>query len=69
MEISFSVLDISSRYVPGWLVANAEDTVVAKDFLADAVARNRLFAVSSGLLSVRARKGLLSVMTCRCAEH
>jgi transposase InsO family protein len=36
----YVVLDIFSRYVPGWLVASAEDAVVAKDFLADAVARN-----------------------------
>jgi transposase InsO family protein len=28
------VLDIFSRYATGWLVANAEDAVVAKDFLA-----------------------------------
>jgi putative transposase len=34
------VLDIFSHYVPGWLVAHAEDAVVAKDFLADAVTRN-----------------------------
>ncbi len=36
----YVVLDIFSRYVPGWLAAHAEDAVVAKDFLADAVARN-----------------------------
>jgi len=36
----YVVLDIFSRYVAGWLTANAEDAVVAKDFLADAVARN-----------------------------
>ena len=36
----YVVLDIFSRYVPAWLVAPAEDAVVAKDFLADAVARN-----------------------------
>lgn len=33
-------MDIFSRYVTGWLVAAAEDAVVAKDFLADAVRRN-----------------------------
>jgi transposase InsO family protein len=27
----YVVLDIFSRYVPGWLVAHAEDAVVAKD--------------------------------------
>lgn len=36
----YVVLDIFSRYVTGWLVAAAEDAVVARDFLADAVARN-----------------------------
>jgi transposase InsO family protein len=36
----YVVLDIFSRYVTGWLVANAEDAVVAKDFLAEAVSRN-----------------------------
>jgi len=34
----YVVLDIFSRYVAGWLVAGAEDAVVAKDFLADALA-------------------------------
>jgi transposase InsO family protein len=36
----YVILDIFSRYVMGWLVAAAEDAVVAKDFLADAIARN-----------------------------
>ncbi|MEU4445417.1 IS3 family transposase [Actinosynnema sp. NPDC050801] len=36
----YVVLDIFSRYVTGWLVAAAEHAVVARDFLADAVARN-----------------------------
>src|SRR3954447_13375226 len=36
----YVVLDIFSRYASGWLVANTEDAVVAKDFLADAVSRN-----------------------------
>ena len=36
----YVILDIFSRYVTGWLVAAAEDAVVAKDFLADAIARN-----------------------------
>jgi len=38
----YVVLDIFSRYATGWLVANAEDAVVAKDFLAGAIARNRV---------------------------
>ncbi|MGH3569160.1 MAG: transposase [Pseudonocardia sp.] len=36
----YVVGDIFSRYVPGWLVANVEDAVLAKDFLAGAVERN-----------------------------
>ncbi|WP_237774734.1 DDE-type integrase/transposase/recombinase [Actinosynnema sp. ALI-1.44] len=36
----YVILDIFSRYVTGWLVAAAEDAIVAKDFLADAIARN-----------------------------
>jgi len=36
----YVILDIFSRYATGWLVANAEDAVVAADFLADAVTRN-----------------------------
>ncbi|MBL7499868.1 transposase family protein [Frankia sp. CNm7] len=36
----YVILDIYSRYVTGWLVAAAEDAVVAKDFLADAIRRN-----------------------------
>ncbi|QSB14598.1 transposase [Natronosporangium hydrolyticum] len=36
----YVVIDIYSRYVTGWLVAAGEDAVVARDFLADAIARN-----------------------------
>jgi transposase InsO family protein len=36
----YVIIDIFSRYVTGWLVANAEDAVVARDFLAAAVNRN-----------------------------
>jgi len=36
----YVLIDIFSRYVPGWLVAAAEDAVVAKDFIADAITRN-----------------------------
>jgi transposase InsO family protein len=36
----YVVLDIFSRYVTGWLVAAAEDAVVARDFLAAAVTHN-----------------------------
>lgn len=36
----YVILDIFSRYVTGWLVAAAEDAIVAKDFLDDAINRN-----------------------------
>lgn len=38
--LSEHVIDIFSRYVTAWLVAAAEHAIVAKDFLADAMARN-----------------------------
>jgi transposase InsO family protein len=36
----YVLIDIFSRYVPGWLVAAAEDAIVAKDFLAEAITGN-----------------------------
>jgi putative transposase len=36
----YVIIDIYSRYVTGWLVAAAEDAVVARDFLAAAITRN-----------------------------
>jgi putative transposase len=36
----YVIIDIYSRYVTGWIVANAEDAIVARDFLADAINRN-----------------------------
>ena len=36
----YVIIDIFSRYVTGWLVAAAEDAVVARDFLAEAISRN-----------------------------
>jgi transposase InsO family protein len=38
----YVIIDIYSRYVTGWLVAAAEDAIVARDFLADAVTANRI---------------------------
>ena len=38
----YVILDIFSRYVTGWLVAPAEDAIVAKDFLADAITGNHV---------------------------
>ena len=36
----YVIIDIYSRYVTGWLVAAAEDAIVARDFLAGAVTAN-----------------------------
>lgn len=36
----YVVIDIFSRYVPGWLVAPIEDALIARDFLAEAVTHN-----------------------------
>jgi transposase InsO family protein len=36
----YVIIDIYSRYVTGWLVAAAEDAIVAQDFIDDAIRRN-----------------------------
>lgn len=36
----YALIDIYSRYSPGWMVRNAEDSVVAAEFIDTAVARN-----------------------------
>lgn len=36
----YVIIDIFSRYVTGWLVAAAEDAIIARDFLANAINRN-----------------------------
>lgn len=36
----YALIDIYSRYSPGWMVRTAEDSVVAAEFLENAVARN-----------------------------
>ena len=36
----YALIDIYSRYSPGWLVMAAEDSVVARDFIDDAINRN-----------------------------
>jgi len=36
----YVLIDIYSRYNPGWIVAAAEDSVLAKDFLDEAITRN-----------------------------
>ena len=36
----YVLIDIYSRYNPGWIVAAAEDSVLAKDFIDEAIIRN-----------------------------
>jgi transposase InsO family protein len=36
----YVLIDIYSRYNPGWLLAAAEDSVLARDFIDEAIARN-----------------------------
>ena len=36
----YAVIDIFSRYVPGWLVAPAESAELAEAFIAETIARN-----------------------------
>ncbi len=50
----YVVIDIFSRYVVGWTVAAAEDSVIAKDLIADAIARQ---GVRPGQLTIHADRG------------
>jgi putative transposase len=36
----YVLIDIYSRYNPGWIVAAAEDSILAKDFIDEAITRN-----------------------------
>jgi transposase InsO family protein len=36
----YVLIDIYSRYNPGWIIAAAEDSVLARDFIDEAIARN-----------------------------
>lgn len=36
----YALIDIYSRYSPGWMVRAAEDSLVARDFIDDAIGRN-----------------------------
>lgn len=50
----YCIIDIFSRYVPQWLVAEAESAELAKDFLEDAV---RSQGVDRGTLTIHADRG------------
>jgi putative transposase len=61
----YVILDIFSRYVPGWLVAAAEDAVVAKEFIADAIRANgaaphTIHADRGGAMTSKPVSGLLT---------
>ena len=50
----YCIIDIFSRYVPQWLVAEAESAELASDFLEDAV---RSQGVDRGTLTIHADRG------------
>ena len=50
----YVILDVYSRYVPGWLVAPRESAALAKHLLAETIARH---AVPAGQLTVHADRG------------
>jgi len=56
----YVLLDVFSRYVPGWLVASRESAALAERLIADSVAKH---AVPAGQLTIHADRG--SSMTSR----
>jgi putative transposase len=50
----YVIIDIYSRYVVGWIVAAAEDSMLAKDFIAAAVANQN---IGPGQLAIHADRG------------
>lgn len=56
----YVILDIYSRYVVGWLIAEAESAVLAEKLLADSIAKQQ---VDRGRLTIHADNG--SLMACQ----
>ncbi len=50
----YVILDVYSRYVPGWMVASAESAVLAEQLIADTVAKE---AIAPATLTVHADRG------------
>jgi putative transposase len=50
----YVILDIYSRYVPGWMLAHAENARLAEALLADTAAKQ---AITSGQLTIHADRG------------
>jgi putative transposase len=48
------LIDIYSRYVPGWMLAHAENAHLAKALLADTATKQ---AITSGQLTIHADRG------------
>ena len=51
------IIDIYSRYVPGWMLARAERAALAERLLADTIAKQ---AVDPGQLTIHADRGEIS---------
>src|SRR5262245_24845263 len=50
----YAIIDIYSRYVPGWMLAHAENATLAKALLADTATKQ---GITSGQLTVHADRG------------
>jgi len=50
----YVILDVFSRYVPGWMVASAESAVLAERLIADTVAKQH---IAPGTLTIHADRG------------
>jgi putative transposase len=50
----YVIIDIYSRYVPGWMLAHAENATLAEALLADTAAKQR---IAHGQLTIHADRG------------
>jgi len=50
----YVILDVFSRYVPGWMVASAESAALAERLIADSIAKQ---AIAPGRLTIHADRG------------
>lgn len=60
----YVILDVYSRYVVGWMIAERESAALAEAFIAETCAKE---AIEAGQLTIHADRG--SAMTSKCVAH